>query len=237
MRKDWVTLTIKCALLAFLISLTVFFTYGTYVVYSLSNEIPKMIQAEVRESRDMLSLQITETRTALTKQVELARDSVLRVTDFHLAGMQDQLDKATFNLNARMDDLNRVLDHSLAEYNRTAQTALNTALEQTEVTLENTATASGNIAELTAKINQQEMMFYSRFLATTGELNRTLDANRRMAETLAKATPEITGNIVEITGNVAKVTDDVHEITKPKRQGFFRGILFPSLLSAVRIVF
>lgn len=173
--------------------------------------LPTIADAQLSATRSALITQVGVTRAAAVSEIRTTRQQVLKLTAAQLqqieADLNYKLDGSLANLNDRLSDTNQVIDHALAEYDKTALATIGAGFERIDPIAENVAT-------LTDKVNQQEPMVYSRFLATSGELDKTLDATRRMGDAGAKAAPQFTADITSITGYVAN-------FTKPKPpQGF-----------------
>lgn len=201
------------------------------IVY-LAYRVPVMLEKEIRATRGDLREQIQETRQMTLEEIARTRTAVLALTDKHLgqieADLNFKLDQTEIDLNARLNDTNAVLNHALAEYDKTAVGTVSAAFDRIDL-------VAFNVAGLADKLNTQEPMIYSRYLATTGELNKTLDVGRRVSEEIAKAAPALTDSAVATSNNVALISGDVRVYTRPK--GFVKGTLLPLAISAARLIF
>lgn len=188
-----------------------------HVAYTL----PDLVQAEAQKTRDDLDAQLALVRTDVVKQLAASTSDA----DGHLTAIRSdlnhqlndtradlfvQLANTEHDLNDRLSDTNAIMDHALEEYGNAGATAAALFLGQTQ--------------ELKDMVITVEPLYRSRFLATTGELNRTLDATRRMAEEGAKVLPELLANAQTLSTNSVKISDNVEHYTNPK--GFWRaGVL------------
>lgn len=208
-----------------------------YLTYAIPAELEQTRIAAIEQLKNLqgeAAYQFGATRSAISGQIFDARKDITKLADKHLtsieADLNYKLDQTEADLNTRLNDTNKVLNNALYEYNETAIAAISAGLDRVDPVVIETAT-------LLDKANEQEPMVYSRFLATTGELNKTLDATRRMGNSIAEGTPQLVQNTTELTGNAAAVAADVHEYIKPKKKNFFTGTLVPIVLSAGRLIF
>lgn len=184
-------------------------TFSWAVIYT-SHAIPKEIREtrvalleEVRQTRQEASRQISEAQQRVIAELDRTRRDVLRHTDRPLREVTANLDKAEHDLDGQLsrtnESLARLVDGSLGH----AETLV------------------ANTTEIKDHMLEREPMVYSRFLATTGEMNRTLDASRRAGEELAAATPKLLDDVTRITD---KAADYIAPKDPPKRHWYSRWL-------------
>lgn len=141
-------------------------------------------------------------RADLDKLAGDLRKDTFKRADRAQADVIDRVDSSTILFDARIAEITRTIDARLAD----ASNKIDGRLGETNAQLVN----------VTSRWLEREPLVYSRFLATTGELNRTLDATRRASEAFAEEAPQISHSIVKIADDVSQVTGYAAGFTKPK---------------------
>lgn len=199
---------VRVSLIGFLICAAIALLAIGAAVVDLSVRVPAIVERQLNQTRADLIEQIGQTRSALIDQVTKAESDLNKQVTIAESDAALKIDATTDIVNARLNDTNRVLAFAVKTYDETAIAAIGAELERVDP-------IAANVADITAKFNAQEPMLYSRTLATTGELDKLLDASRLTANAVAKAAPQFTSDITSMTGYVAG-------FTKPKPpQGFF----------------
>lgn len=169
---------------------------------SYVNTVPDIVQTSLTDTRRDLNNQLTGFREDIDWQLLGTR----RDLNTQISGIRQSLDS---NLNAtvgkldtRTGELVRMLDRRTGEL--TATVGLGTLA------------INAHLDVIQDTILKDEPMLFSRYLATTGELNRTLDATRRFAEAWAKAAPELSQQTLKIADNTNGIAANVREYTKPE---------------------
>lgn len=217
---------VRVSLIAFLFVLSASTLLVAISISQALERIPTVLHEEAKSTREALVEQIALTRTSLNDQLDKLRSNV-----------DAQLTQTRQDLNAQVTIARKDAIEQLNTTNAVLYDAEASLLEQTAPSVEALTENLIQSSLLLERVNAQEPMIYSRYLATTGELNKTLDALRLTANAVAAAAPEITENATKITGNVANITDDVHQFTKPKKVGFIRGTFLPIVLATARVLF
>jgi hypothetical protein len=174
----------------------------------------QVVEAEARGTREGVLHQLSLTHSDLLREFELTRKDLngqLTALQYNFAG---RMDNATQIISGNLDDTNAILLSAAQHYDATAQKAVGITLEELDPLVT-------NLSNLTLHVDQDENQVYSRYLATTGELNKTLDAARRMAEAGAKAAPVITENVATLTTYAAGLTKPTQKPSLLHRLGSF----------------
>ena len=165
----------------------------------------RQVAGEIRQTRDDLHAVVLQAKRDLIEQIDLARRDA-----------NGQLNRTRTDLNAQLDQTRTALVTELENVTTKADQRLGEVSASTKTLTEQTGQVAEDFHLVVERGLEREPMVYSRFLATTGELNRTLDAGRRMAEETAKATPELEASAQVIASNSATITANVVEMTRPK---------------------
>ena len=174
--------------------------------------IPMLLHTEIQDARMAVIGEIADLRAQaaahvgeLTEQVALARQDLNTNTK-----------KIVEVLDARVTDTNSILDKQLADYRVSLEEANAAYVSRLDIALQQTG-------EIQTRLLEREPLVYSRFLATTGEAMRTMDAIRRVSETAAEAAPRVVKSTEEIaaasalaTQNTAALMGNLNTLTKPK---------------------
>lgn len=185
--------------------------YAAYQMPVVATQGMRAIQDDVSFQLAAAVLELRSTRKGIDAQLAAVRGDL----NWNTQG-------AILLANARLADTNDILNSALAAYEEDALLIAGHALRQTQQVVDQGQT-------LTNIIVDTEPMYRSRYLAVSGELMKTLDATRRMANEGARVAPELAQNMNQTVANVATITADVHNYTKP--ESWWRMIMLLPLRS------
>lgn len=184
------------------------------------NEIPAHIDKNIDLVREDLSVYVQALRGDLAGQTFQAESLLNEQVNAIREDLNAQLNVTRADLMLRLDNLSTSVDANLLRANASVATlsvASAGSLSESAMALDKLQADLRDVKEdLHANWIGDKSMGYSRFLATTGELNRTLDAGRRMAEEGAKAAPALAEDVKQDSDNFATMLDVAREYVAPK---------------------
>ena len=179
-------------------------TLATFIAdldVSITRTYPELVNSQINALRGELNGQILGLRQDLLAQTSKTSDELMQ-----------RLDVATLALNTRLDDTNHIINERLGDFSAIGPS---TAGAVSEVSID-VDRITRDVHEVQQRLLEREPKYYSRFLATTGELNKTLDATRLTANEVAKAAPQVADDVTRVTGAVADYVAPKEPPKKPK---------------------
>jgi len=190
---------------------------GFFVVLSIAalqiastcERISTDIHSQLTDTRKALQQEVTLTRDVTVKEIAKTRAALLDQFSLTRTTAKEEIQQARWELIALLDKRTGDIAGDIKD-------------------------TTADLHELQQRALEREPMIYSRFLATTGELNRTLDATRRAAEEGAKAAPQIVSDVTRITD---KAADYIAPKEPPKKKPFYLRWLPTIAVTAGKILF
>lgn len=187
-------------------------------------------EAHVAAVQDSLVI----TQRQLLENVTMLRIEAVAETDVARRDLMLRVDAALATVDKVQDDVD-VITGSVAGVTGTLTPAIAGAMSEVAIAVDKT---QADLRDLKEDVHDQwlgpKSMGYSRFLATTGEFNRTLDATRLTMNSVAENTPAIAANIAEITDDAQRLTgataDWLAPKTPPKPKHWYSKIFSPTVL-------
>lgn len=195
-----------------LVGMVAMLIVATAISYTL-RETPKVIDTRLKKIQEDLNIHLILLRSDLNTQVSATREDLNNQLDVTRTDLMVRLDASAEALNARLNDTNYVLNTRLADLTATVGPATAGAISEVSMNVDR---VTRDLHEVQVRLLEREPMIYSRILATSGEVMKTLDAGRLVANEIAKAAPEVAASAVTTSANVAEITHNITEYTKPK---------------------